>query len=456
MTGRIAAGPVAVLVAVLAGSLGGATAVRAQGTGVTVQGIAYDSVRREVLPNAFVTLAGRASVTTDGRGRFAFADVAPGTHVIEMQHARLDSMGLPGISVRARVTDGSEAITVAIPSFATLWRAACGDRPAPPDSGFVYGTVRDARSGARVADAAIQLAWVDLAVNKDPAALSMQQRLVRSETNADANGEFSVCGVPLDAGLRLVAAGDSTVSGIIDLPATTLPIQRFDLIVGTADRTDSTSLGDLSAEVLGTDGKPIEGARVIVDDVPRGTTSADGRLFVRGVLPGTRQVEVLMLGRRPSVLAVVVASQRTTTLHLELERLTQLDVVRVIGSPFQQRLLQELADHKKMGFGAFLDSTMVGRRGTIESVFGALAGVELTRQRYGGFQIALPYRKGGKCAAVVWIDGIRSDTDFLKSIRPSDIAVVEIFKREYNVPDRYWTPRSDCGAVAVWTKRGIS
>ena len=448
---------VAVLLAVaLVPALGTrAGSAHAQGTGVTLHGIAYDSVRREVLPNAFVTLAGRASVTTDGRGRFEFADVAPGTHVIEMQHARLDSMGLPGISVQARVT-GDAPITGAIPSFATLWRAACGERPAPADSGFVYGTVRDARSGAEVAGAAIQLAWVDLAVNKDPAALSMQQRLVRSETNADANGEYSVCGIPLDAGLRLVAAGDATVSGIIDLPATTLPVQRFDLIVGTHDRTDSTSFGDLAAEVLGTDGQPIEGARVVVDDVPRGTTSADGRLFVRGVLPGTRQVEVLMLGRRPSVLAVVVESQRTTALHLELERLTQLDVVRVIGSPFQQRLLQEFAEHKRLGFGEFLDSTQVGRRAYIESVFGALAGVELTRQRYGGFQIALPYRKGGKCAAVVWIDGIRSDTEVLKSVRPDEIAVVEIFKREYNVPDRYWTPRSECGAVAVWTKRGIS
>lgn len=428
---------------------------RAQAQGVAVRGYAIDSLRGDILVGARITLVGVRSVTSDKGGLFEFPDVAPGTYVLEMQHARLDSMGLPGISLRTVVTDGSQEMLIAIPSFATLWRAACGERPAPKDSGFVYGVVRDTRDGRTLPDAAVELIWVDVSATAVKSKLEMKQRLVRNQTSTDLNGEFSVCGVPLEAGLRLAAATDSLISGIIDIPAGTLPVLRRDLIVGTGDRTDTLSLGDISGLVMGADGKPVVGARVVVDDVPRGLTDKEGRFFATGILPGTRQLEILAIGRQPHMAGVDVRSQQATELRITMELVTTLDVVRIVGSPFQRRLVEEFADNKRMGFGSFLDSSQVGRRGTIESVFSALPGVELTRQRFGAFQIALPGKSGGKCAATIWIDGHKTDSDELKSLRPSDIAVVQVFQREYNVPSRYWAPTSDCGAAVVWTKEAL-
>lgn len=434
--------------------LSAATAVSAlaQGVSLTVRGIAYDSVRREVLPNAFVTLAGIRSVTTDSRGRFEFDRVPAGVHLFEMHHALLDSMGLPGISMRTSIGEGRDRVTIAVPSFATLWRAACGDRPAPSDSGFVYGSVRDATSGALRPAAAIELAWVDLTVGTD---FQFKQRILRNQTQTDANGEYSVCGVPLDQGIRMVASIDSTISGLIDLPASTLPVQRRDLYVGTADRADTSSLGGFSGVVVGDDGVPVEGARVIVDDIPQAKSNADGRFAARGVLPGSRQLEILAIGRRPLVAIVNISPGDSPTMSFTMERLSTLDVVRIIGSPFQTRLVEEFAQNKRMGFGSFLDSSDVGRRPTMISVFSALPGVEIARRAFGEFSIMLPAMGRGKCAASIWIDGIRSDAQDLNFLRPEDLAVVEVFRREFQVPSRYWSPQARCGAAVVWTKAAL-
>src|SRR5688572_9673379 len=113
----------------------------------TLRGVAFDSVAMRPLAAAFVSLGGTQSTFSDSLGRFEFANTAAGTHLLEMTHARLDSMGLPGVSLRVRIDADVAPITIAVPSFATLWRAACGERMAPDDSGFVYGTIRRAGDG---------------------------------------------------------------------------------------------------------------------------------------------------------------------------------------------------------------------------------------------------------------------------------------------------------------------
>src|SRR4029079_17642510 len=101
------------------------------------------------LGNASVSIAGgRFAMNTDPSGRFEFDSVPPGTFVITARHALLDSIGLPGLSTKALTSEdgGRGDINLSVPSFASMWRVACGDRRPPRDSGIVYGTIRDAES----------------------------------------------------------------------------------------------------------------------------------------------------------------------------------------------------------------------------------------------------------------------------------------------------------------------
>src|SRR5687767_13682035 len=126
----------------------------AQSPTVRVQGVAFDSLRGQPLRDELVAIRGLASnATTDERGRFYFEHVPLGTHTFVVQHPALDSSGFSGISRRLTVTDEAKEMRLSIPSFATLWRTACGGRPPPRDSGLVFGTIRDVATGKPVVGA---------------------------------------------------------------------------------------------------------------------------------------------------------------------------------------------------------------------------------------------------------------------------------------------------------------
>ena len=139
---------VAVAVAVAAAAMASSASAQGTLTRVTVSGIAYDSLRGEPLRDAFVTILGMGrSTTSDDAGRFRFDSLPAGTYTFATQHAAFDSIGLSGASVRLSVASARDTIRLAVPSFAALWRAACGAAPAPSDSGLVFGAVRSAANG---------------------------------------------------------------------------------------------------------------------------------------------------------------------------------------------------------------------------------------------------------------------------------------------------------------------
>jgi hypothetical protein len=121
-----------VLVAALLIGVGGAASGLQAQQRVTVTGFAFDSLHNVPLAGAFITIGERSRATTsDAKGKFTFDTLPPGTYTFSAQHAVFDSLGLSGTSTRAVVTDGKAIVTVAVPSFATVWRALCGAIPVP-------------------------------------------------------------------------------------------------------------------------------------------------------------------------------------------------------------------------------------------------------------------------------------------------------------------------------------
>ena len=176
------------------------------GAQVPLRGIAYDSLHGRPLSGAFVGIAGmNVSAVSDSLGRFVLPAVPKGTHRVVMQHDVLDAIGISAAGARAVVSDGRDSVVVAVPSFATLWRAACGAQPPGPDTGFVFGTVM--RAGRPVPLATVAASWIDLSVDSTKA-VRQKQKLM--EADADSSGNFALCGVPTTTGLSLRA----TVGGV--------------------------------------------------------------------------------------------------------------------------------------------------------------------------------------------------------------------------------------------------
>lgn len=437
------------LVAVAAGAVC-ASALAAQNGTVQVRGVVYDSVRGTPLPRASISIAGDArTVQADGRGRFTFDGVAPGIHTFSAQHAMLDSLGFTGITTRATVTDGRDEIRIAGPSFATLWHSVCGPTKVPRDSGFVYGTVRDADTQNPVPNATVDLTWLDLRVDRSR---HISESRYRAQTQSDRGGNYYICGVPRETGTRIRAATDSAMSGLIDLASGDTRVQRRDLSIGAAGDSGAVHFGVVAGVVADTGGRPIADARVVVDGAAELRSAADGRFVVKGVPVGTRQVEVLSIGMSPVISVVDVSPVDTASVLATMRRITTLDVVRVTASPAMRRLVRDLDERRASGMGYRRDSTEIATHGSLFSVLFEFPNVQVNRRGAAGeFVVTMPGTGGTRCLANVVIDGQKSDYQELNFLRPADIAVLEVYPRRMSLPMEF-IRNDDCGAIIVWTK----
>ena len=443
--------PISVLACALA--IVAASTAGAQDTLYALRGVARDSLSDAPLPGAFVILQGTAhSAVTDGRGHFSFEGLARGEYTVIVQHPALEASGLSGLQQQAAVPGAD--VLVASPSFATLWRVACGARRPPGDSGFVYGTVRESGTGRSLEGARVLLSWLDL---RRVGATKVAQDEWTAWALTDRSGTFAICGVPLALPLYLHASFDSAASGVIEVAGRRALRADISVEVGRAART-----GIVMGTATDSAGTPIAGARVLVEDAEARTDSA-GRFAIVGVPAGTRQARVVSIGYAPASAVVDVPPGDTAFVMAVMASVQQLDAVRVIArTPYVQLVIRGIEERKRTGTGFFMDSTQLAAPGT---VLGALAVAPRVRIKYLGnppapfvmFPARVQRSASGEdlCMATVFIDGRKSEQEFLKELRPHEIAVVEVYPRFMLIPTQYAAQYEGCGVVAVWTRRAL-
>lgn len=393
---------------------------------VSVNGLAYDSLRGKPLEGAFVSLVGSArTAISDSRGHFRFEDVAPGSHTFTMLHAALDSAGLPGVTVRAVVSDGRDTVRISIPSIGALWRIACATANPPMDSGFVFGTVREAISARAVAGATVAVSWLDVAYKKDGGATWQRWG---GEVRSDSFGGYFVCGVPTNVALRIIASKGAAESGLLDLAPRDLRVQRRDLLLGSQVAGGPAAHGSITGIVRSESGAIVSGARISTDGVPETRSGNDGRFLLQDVLTGTRQIEVKALGALPQSAIVDVVAKDTASVMIDLHKVTLLPEVKVTASSWRQRRVDEIDARRKLGIAYFMDSTKVERFGSIANAVAMM---------------------GDPC--VVYVDGMKSDMRELRFRHTADVAVIEVGKN-VAVPFEYRPQDPRCTAVLIWTK----
>jgi hypothetical protein len=428
--------------------------VVAQPGRVRVRGVVFDSLRRQPIRNAFVSMAGSEQITTtDSRGRFQFDSVLPGVHRVTAQHPVLDSIGLSGLSTHTTVTDGRDEVSLAVPSFSTLWGVACGGGRVPKDSGIVYGTIRDANGGAPVANVKVELSWSDLLLDKKR---HVVQRRWRVETRSNAVGGYAVCGVAPELGMQVHASADSSESGVIDLPPLGTRVQRRDLLVGSAAAADSSRRGTITGVVTDQTGQPVADARILMDQLPAIRSDADGRFTLRDVPTGTRQVEIFAIGTSPLLEIVDVVPGAPAAIAATLRRVRTLEAVRTEAARGARVFAAEFDARRKEGFGYLRDSIDIAKYDQFVNV---LRDVPSMSVQYRGsvLSISVPDGKGRSCAPDVLIDGARAGFGNLIDLSPKEVGGVEVYPRAAHIPPRFVAPgiQPECGMILVWTKYGL-
>jgi hypothetical protein len=343
------------------------------------------------------------------------------------------------------VTEGMQPIRVATPSVMTMWRRVCRGE-APPDSGFVFGTVLDAATRAPVRGAPIIATWIEL--RTDGRAVGAKEYRLESATTDD--GSFVLCGVPLGVGVRLHSARDSVAASSLDmLLSQAAPVRRQDLSLG-----DTKSRGTVRGSVLSA-GKGVPNARVTVGAASEVVTGSNGQFVVRNVVAGTQQIEVQGIGFAPAKKVVNVGAGDTVNVSFEIERIVTLDSVTVRGSAIRQRLATQFDDRKRRGIGYYRDSTELAKHQSFEGAFGRMPSVEIQRPT-GAPQILVGIAR--KCRAAIFVDRMRTSVDHLMALRPADLGGIEIY-RSGEMPADLATllglnPTAKPCAVVAWTKMG--
>jgi protocatechuate 3,4-dioxygenase beta subunit len=418
---------------------------------VPVRGIVFDSLRGRPLANAFVTVAGVSGASaTDSKGRFRFDSVPPGIYTITAQHPVLDSIGLSGLAARATVEAGGREVQLAVPSFETLWRSSCAGR-VPRDSGIVFGNVRQAKGGVPVPNAAIELWWADLVMDRRR---SVVQRQWHVETRTNAQGGYAVCGVPPRIGLVVRATNDSSASGQIDIAPNGIRVQRRDLTMGS--ETGPSEGGAIAGVVVDPLGQPVSGARVLTEGLAEVRTNADGRFRLNGVPAGTRQIEVLAIGVAPALAAADVAPGDSAIIDVHLQKVLTLDAMRTMAARGNRVFAAEFDARRKSGFGYSRDSTDIIRYTQFPSVFRDVPGLTV-RQGASSLTITVSDGKGGSCEPEVLIDGAPASFGHLVDLQPNEVGGLEVYTRAAHIPARFVPPgiQPQCGMILVWTKYGF-
>jgi hypothetical protein len=457
-----------------------------------VEGIAFDSLHGKPLAGAFIAIAGGDWTTTsDANGRFYFERVPPGPHALIVHHALLDTLGLAGLSVRVVVRDDRAPLRVAVPSFATMWRNVCGDRPAPADSGFVYGVVRDAMSNRVVDSADISVVWHDSIAMRGPPGANGPPKVAEARSSSlnvpenrsrvapvvirepsvgsqslvyvvsdwglqrrtDANGIYAVCGIPVRAfGFRVAASTDSTAS---DSVVVTMDprVSRRDLRVGRVGPMAALHQGTIVGQLTDNVGAPFRYARVIVADVADVRSDERGEFVIRGVGPGTRQVEVRYIGMTAAFATVDVVAGDTAKIALQLDRVPRLPGMSVTAPGLGRVIAAEFNARQRAGLGYVIDSTVAARAQSTVGMLRQVPGL-VVEQRGATPSARLPDGHGGTCAPTVWLDGVEASLGNLLDVTPAEVGGLEVYTRPLTVPTAFMQPgvQRPCGAILVWTK----
>jgi hypothetical protein len=442
-----------------------------------VVGTVYDSIGRRPLGGAFVAILGTAlSAVADSAGDFRFDSVPPGTLTFTADHATLDSIGVSGLTRTVTAAQDSQlTVILATPSFRTLWIRACGDTivPVRADTGFIYGTVREAAGRRPMANAELVLSWFDVTWK---AGDSVRTRGWQSNATSDSSGSYVLCGVPDNLPMQLRGSTTTSASGTLDLSPAGRRMMRRDIMLGALAVT-SAQRGTISGVATDTLGIPKADARVVLDDSVEVRTDSRGHFTFRNVAAGSRQLVFIVLGFAPFAVPVEVVAGDTARVSARLQRVTVLaptninaDSARMTLTGFDERM------REKSHGGYFITAKEIEKRGYVRttSLFDGVPGVKVLRvgdgTRYSifghGGKVMMRRGSGSDCEAVVYLDGIRimpgipagkgtmmlPGVDVDAIVNSSSIAGIEVYPSANRAPPQYQILNGTCAVVLIWTK----
>lgn len=446
----------------------------------TLSGVVYDSLHDEPVRGATVIIAGSThQAVTDSNGFYKFmVDSLPeGTVVVGFFMTSMDSLGIAPPARQIALRHGESAVLdLGTPSMRTVLRVICRDS-AMEGRGLMLGVVRDADTDAPLVGALVVVMWSEL--NVGTSTLAKLPKAVHA--TVDQRGSYRVCGIPNGMVLRAQARLGTKASGFIDVTMPPGGVLQRDFLVGervvaaapapapapgaqgtTAPPVAPRPLGtaQLSGTVLGSDGKPLEGAQVYLVGTAIGARADSRGLFrLTGLPSGTQTVEVRQISYALKRFTVDLSPTRESKLAAVLDtRATVLGEVKVEAKAGSS--IPGFDERAKRGMGNFITRDDIEKRQSIltTDLFRTIPGLNVA---FDGTNYTVQSARAGNmsCPMQWYLDGSpfdNSDNSLDQMLRPDDIEAIEVYKSASEVPVQYQGQNASCGTILVWTKRAAS
>lgn len=461
-----------------------------------VSGFVLDSLRELPLAGATVLISNTTFTSiTDPSGRFRFVvhGLPDGVYKVGFFHPTLDSLGISPPTQPVTITRGKPAfVQLYVPSAQTVVAAVCPDSSRGGDKGLVMGIVRDASSERPLQDVRVVLMWTGVSV----AANSVLKVPQATSVLTDDVGTFRACGVPTNTPLRLQARSKTGASGWVEVdvpptglalrdvllgerpvavaeapPAVSAPTAGAPVQPGTvpgaraadASPPKPAPLGTamLSGSVTSAEGKPLEGAMVLLLGTQLSARSdASGAFRLTGLPAGTQSVEVREIGFSPKRFAVDLSPRRPSTLTATLdERTNVLKTMEITAKRGSQ--IAGFDQRKRSGLGYYMDLDQIEKSGAISStdLFRQVPGLTVAWDGEGYSVQVNRTSNGGSCPVQYYIDGspfLSMGDDLDQVVRPEEIAAIEVYKSAIETPAQFQgADGGPCGTIVIWTKRRL-
>lgn len=442
-----------------------------------IAGVALDSLHEVPWSGATIvihdlTIPHTDTISADENGHFHAS--AAGGHLYQLSatDSLADVLGLQiTASLRAR-PDSTTRVVLVLPSATSITQLVCGYPAA--GAGVLAGRVTSADHSADLRTATIEVTWI--ATQIDVATHRVASMPQVASADADKNGHFVVCGLPVPLRATLVAQmGKDSTTQVLTLTdkqqfaaaALILPSALTD--VAAASRQTTTSVDRVCppqspgqpapavVTVLTTSGKPIARAEVTLDNDARFLTDTTGVVRLSPGRGHTHRLLIRKLGFAPlDVASSLSADRQSITVHLH-EVSPVLDAVVVTAE--RDRARADFALRARTGNGYYITETDIARQKPscfldllkrlpelrVKKSSGCAGGVSVFRGQ--GTIFGDPTANG--CVRLIVDDNSVSGYD---AVNVDDILGVEFYD-ETAAPVRYGT---QCAVVVVWTKEARS
>ena len=453
----------------------------------SLTGRVVDSTHARPLTGARVVAVGTdardavsRAATTDSAGRYRIDSLPAGRYAVGLESPLLDSLEI-ALSPREVTLGAGQTATIdlAFPPSAKLLGALCPGITLPAQTGVLLGHVVDAESENPLADAVLALSWQERGVDRYTLKPVNAERT--ASATADSSGWYRLCGVPTDTWLSLqlqykggagpvirAMVGDTlgvavrylsfAVSSLRPEPdsAAARPVPSNSPAPASTAPTvaDAPALlsgtAKLTGIVRGTGDVPLASAEVRVRGA-RGTGKTDvvGRYTLTELPDGTQVLDVRHVGYAPAEVSVELRSGVMVTSDVRMQRVVNLDSIRVVATRVRYKEFNEMQKNKIMG--VFLGPDEMEWRWRVaysSDVIKLIPGYKIVGEGRNQRVINGRGAEVFRCSPNIVIDG--QEDMSINDVEPVTIGAIAAYRMGDQGPPEY---DRGCGAIIIWTKR---